>query len=120
MHNFCVRFAVTILLLTVAAGCRSTPPASAFFLRLGQENAADAKAYLDSYKHILLACIYEDDWQDQGPGKYSLYRFKGTVVRTYKGDWQTSERIWFVHGIDSPVSLFQNSGLLRDFWVAFE
>ena len=92
-----------VVLLTTAVGCRSTAPAATSFHRWGWEDATDAKAHLHYYKHIFLACIYEDEWQDQGPRKYSLYRFKGTVVRTYKGDWHTSERIFFVHGIDSPV-----------------
>ena len=92
-----------VVLLTTAVGCRSTAPAATSFHRWGWEDATDAKAHLHYYKHIFLACIYEDEWLDQGPRKYSLYRFKGTVVRTYKGDWHTSERIFFVHGIDSPV-----------------
>lgn len=104
MHKFCTVAAVTVVLMAVAAGCRSPSPGPESFLRLGQENAASAKARLDSYKHIFLACIYEDSWRDQGPREYSWYRFKGTVVRTYKGDWRTSERIRFVHGIDSPVT----------------
>lgn len=83
-------------------GCRSPAPNATSFHRWGWEDAENAKAYLDAYKHVLLGCIYEDHWEDQGPNKYSLHRFKGTVVRTYKGDWRISERILFVHGVDSP------------------
>ena len=98
-----ISFPILLLCLIFVLGCRTTtlPPES--FHVLFQENATDARAYLEPYKHILLACIYEDDWQDRGPGKYSMYRFKATVVQSYKGDWLASERISCVHGIYSPV-----------------
>ncbi len=96
-------YPILLLSLVLVLGCRTTtlPPES--FHVLFQENATDARAYLEPYKHVLLACIYEDNWQDNGPGKYSMYRFKATVVQSYKGDWQDSERIACVHGIDSPT-----------------
>jgi hypothetical protein len=103
MHNLSRVIAVTIVLLSAAPGCRSTAPVATSLHRWGWEDADHAKAYVDAYKHVLLACIYEDDWQDQGPHR-SVYRFKATVVRTYKGDWRTSDRILFAHGSDSPVT----------------
>jgi hypothetical protein len=93
---------VAALFLTVAA-CRSVPPGVEPFHAWGWENAQDGKAHLDAFKHILLICVYEDRMGDHGPGNYSAYRAKGTVVRSYKGDWNLSERISFVHWIDSRL-----------------
>jgi hypothetical protein len=85
-------------------GCRSTAPSASSFHRWGWEDADDARTYLDRFRHIFLACIYEDEWRDQGPRQYSLYRAKATVVQTYKGDWHRSERVRYVQGVDSPVA----------------
>ncbi|MCL4177545.1 MAG: hypothetical protein KJ072_07335 [Verrucomicrobia bacterium] len=89
--------------LATAVGCSSTPPPATSFHRWGWENTDHAKASVDRFKHVLLVCIYEDELRDEGPHR-SLYRARGTVVRTYKGDWRTSEGILFIHGIDSPAS----------------
>lgn len=98
-----IRIAFGILVLMLGIGCRSIPPPESSFHRWGWEDAEFAKAYIDHHRHVLLACIYEDELRDEGPYR-SSYRFKGTVVRSYNGDWQTSEPIAFVHGIDSPAS----------------
>lgn len=68
-----------------------------------------AKSHLDAYKHVFVACIYEDHWEDKGPGKYSMHHFKAMVVRTYKGDWNVSERGAFLHSMDAPASSVSNA-----------
>src|SRR5207247_2348245 len=72
-------------LLAIGGGCRSTD-STAIYAHCPWGDEQETKARFDSYKHILLACIYEDHWEDQGPHKYSLHHFKATVVRSYKGD----------------------------------
>jgi hypothetical protein len=86
-------------LLAMAAGCRSTD-STTFAL---WEDIDDAKSYLNSYKHVMLICVYEDHWEDRGPNRTSLHHFMGTVVRAYKGDWSVSERVAFVHAVDAPA-----------------
>jgi len=63
---------------------------------------------LDDYKHVFIVCIYEDHWEDQGPNRYSLHHYRGTVVRVYKGDWRISERVAFVEGLDYPALTSSN------------
>jgi hypothetical protein len=67
------------------------------------ENAKEAKARFYSYKHVLVACVYEHHWEDRGPGRLTPFRSKATVVRSFKGDWKISERIAFVHYVDAPA-----------------
>lgn len=88
--------------LLVFAGCASNRHA-ALFHPWGWENAKDAYAHLDSYEHVLIARIDECSWEDRGPHRLTPYHFKATVVRSYKGDWRVSERISFVHYVDSPA-----------------
>jgi hypothetical protein len=64
-------------------------------------SAGESRAYLDTYKHILIICVYEDHWEDRGPRRFSLHRFRATVVRSYKGDWKVGERIAIVHATDA-------------------
>jgi hypothetical protein len=101
------------VLLAGSTGCRSTAPDAKSLLEWGWENARDAKAHLDCYKHIFVACIYEDHWEDRGPHEYSRYHFKATVARVYKGDWRVSERGSFVEGLDYPVPKVWNSNAGR-------
>jgi hypothetical protein len=87
-------------LLTMAFGCRtkdSHPPWEAF-----------TKSHLDAYKHVFVACIYEDHWEDKGPGRLAPHHFKATVVKTFKGDWKFSERVAFVHYVDARASAIAN------------
>ena len=83
-------------------GCHA-PDSGAIFSDSIFGNASEAKGRLNEYKQILLVCVYEDHWEDQGYNKYSLHHFKATVVKSYKGDWKTSEKISFVHGADFPA-----------------
>lgn len=98
MHKY--RVIALMVLLASAAGCHSTAPRAISFHSWGKEDAAEAKADWERYKHILLVCVYEDSWDDPPPRTYTSYRMKGTVVRVYKGDWLVSETISFVHGLD--------------------
>jgi hypothetical protein len=95
---------VVAVLLALTTGCRSSDYNARVFHPWGCEDAKDFKAArLDSYKHVLMVCIYEDHWEDQGPG--SLCHYKGTVVRVYKGDWRISERIAFLQGFAESRAL---------------
>ncbi len=63
----------------------------------------DARKYVGQYKNVLLVCVFEDYMQDGGRNKYSEHHFKGSVVRTYTGDWKLSEKINFVIGYDYSI-----------------
>ncbi len=99
-------------LLVMGAGRRSADPTEIVAYDPWGD-AADTKARLNSYKHILLGCIYEDHWEDRGPHEYSYHHFTATVVRSYKGDWRTSERITFVQGLDYPALTVSNVSVGR-------
>lgn len=113
MHKFPAP--VIALLLALATGCRSSDYNARVFHPWGCEDAKDFKASVGRYKHIFVVCIYEDHWEDQGPSGPSLYHFKGTVVRVYKGDWCISEKAAFVEGLDYPAPTTWNgaAGSLR-------
>jgi hypothetical protein len=98
-------------LIVIAIGCRSADPNATFFHALGWE---DAKSHLDEYKHVFEACIYEDHWEDRGPGRLAPHHFKATVVKRFKGDWTVSEKIAFVHYVDYRAPTVSNTaaGLL--------
>jgi hypothetical protein len=101
---------ILILGLIAFAGCKSDRNA-AIFHHWGWEDATDAKAHLDAYKHVLVACIYDHHWEDRGPHKLTPYRSKATVVRSFKGDWRVSEKIAFVHYVDAPAPPTPNSNV---------
>jgi hypothetical protein len=101
MHRIYVILLVGLFAGTV--GCHSPSFNAKVFHPWCWNDAREFKAHLDGFKHILMVCIYEDHWEDQGPNRYSLYHAKGTVVRVYKGDWHVSERISLVEGLDYPV-----------------
>lgn len=65
--------------------------------------------YTVDCKHFFLARIYEDHWEDKGPNQLAPHHFKATVVRAFKGDWKCSERVAFVHYVDSPASTATNA-----------
>lgn len=119
MHRL---FAIVVILaglLAGAVGCHSPAPDGVSFHHWGWEDAKDAKAHLDEYNHIFLACVYEDHWEDRSPHSYSFYHCKATVIRTYKGDWRTSERVSFVQGVDYrvPKAWNSNAGKLVFFFI---
>jgi hypothetical protein len=99
------RFSAIIIagLLACNFGCCSIAPDGEVFHSFGWDNAREAKFQLGFYKQILVVCISEDHWEDRSPPKYSLHHFKGTVVKTYKGDWNAAEQIAFVSALDSPA-----------------
>ena len=105
MHHF--RSFLVAGFLAVIVGCQSAPPAVDFHAG-GWDDARDAKSHLDAYKHVFLACIYEDRWEDTGPGRLSLRHSKATVVKTYKGDWRVSDRFTFVDYHDFPALTVSN------------
>jgi hypothetical protein len=101
MHKLATLLLAGILVL--ASGCRSSESDVEIFHAWGWENAKDAKAHLDQYEHVLVAEVYESHWEDLGPHRLTPYHFRGTVVRSYKGDWKVSEKIAFVHHVDAPA-----------------
>ena len=99
---------VSIGLLAMFVGCRS-PDSNSAFGQFQWGDYEDAKSWLANYKHVILVCVCEDYWEDQGQDRnsfqtfgYSFHHFNGTVVNSYKGDWSTSDRVIFVHGLDGP------------------
>lgn len=101
MHKFFV--IVVAGLLAMSDGCRSTD-CDAVYKHSPWEDAEGVKSHMDAYKHILTARIYENHGEDRGPNKLSVLHFKGTVVKSYKGDWKPSEKISFVHYVDYRAS----------------
>jgi hypothetical protein len=106
--------ALLVAAVVHSAACRTSSGAGLDFHAWGWEDAKDARAQLEHYRHIVLACVFEDGWEDRGPHRYALYRFKATVVRVYKGDRRVSERVSFVHGLDdrAPAAPASNTGKL--------
>ena len=99
MHKF-----PTILFLgLLALGGFCSPREAALFRPWCWENAKHAREYLGEYRHVLVARVDEHSWEDLGPHRLTPHHFKATVVTTYKGDWRFSERISFVHHVDSPA-----------------
>ena len=89
-----------LLLLVLTAGCLSSDYNAKTFLPWGYDNATGLKSHLDEYTNVLMVCVYEDYWEDRGSNRLALHHYQGTVVRVYKGDWNISERIAFVEGLD--------------------
>ena len=83
-------------------GCRSTD-CTMVYAHSPWEDAKGAKSYLNAYRNILVVCVYEDHWEDRGPHNYSMHHFRATVVRSYKGDWSSGEKIALIHGVDTPA-----------------
>ncbi len=88
--------------LWISTGCTSLDYNEEIFHRWCYEDLKHAKGHFGTYSNILLVCIYKDYWEDQGPNKYSIHHYKGTVVKVYKGDWQISERLKFFKALDYP------------------
>ena len=117
MHKFSALLIVALLAIVI--GCRSTDRNARVFNPWGWEDAKDAKAHLDNYKHILVARIDESHWKDRVPHPLPSHHFKGAVVRSYKGDWRVSERIAFVHYVDFPVPTNTPSASRGDLMFVF-
>jgi hypothetical protein len=101
MHKFLV-IAVAGLLVT-DLGCRKTD-CDAVYEHSFWENAEGVRSHMDGYKHILTVRIDENRGEDRGPNNLSVLHFKGTVVKSWKGDWKLSEKISFVHYVDYRAS----------------
>lgn len=84
-------------------GCHSDGRDQALVRPWGAETTAALKSRFDPYQHILVARVDERSWEDLGPHRLTPYHFKATVVKSYKGDWRVSERISFVHHVDSTA-----------------
>jgi hypothetical protein len=106
------------LLLALTTGCRSGDYNARVFHPWGCEDARDFKAHVDKYQHVFMVCIYEDHWEDEGPKRHSVYHFKGTVVRVYKGDWRISEKGAFLQGMDYPAPTTSNEAA-GSLWFVF-
>lgn len=95
--------AILVFGLLAFAGCDSTHRKTDIFVPWCADGADNLKSRFDSYQHILVARVNEHTWEDLGPNRLTPHHFKATVTTSYKGDWQTSERISFVHRVDSPA-----------------
>ena len=90
-------------LLTTGTSCRQIDR-DTVYKESFWEDAAGVKAHMDSYRHILSVRVDEDYGEDRGLDKESVLHFKGTVVKSWKGDWKVSEKISFVHWVDYRVT----------------
>jgi hypothetical protein len=100
MRHVKLIFAVALVLNLL--GCHTADRNAWFAGGLKDDNTADCK-------HLFVACIYEDHWEDKEPGRLAPHHFKATVVRTFKGDWKFSERVAFVHYVDAGASTVTNA-----------
>jgi hypothetical protein len=90
-------------LLATSVGCRETD-CDAIYKASFWEDAAGVKAHMDGYGHILSVRIDENHGEDRGSNRLSVLHFKGTVVKSWKGDWKVPEKISFVHYVDYRAS----------------
>ena len=88
------------LLLAAAGGCQTAADKARVFQPWLCENEQEFRARVAQYRHVLLVCLYEDYWEDQGPNRYALYHSKATVVKVFKGGHRMGERLAFVEGLD--------------------
>ena len=93
---------ILILSLLGITGC-SSPREDALFYPWCWEDANQARQVLAEYKNIMVARIDDCSWEDRGPHELTPWHYKATVIKAYKGDWRASERIAFVHYLDSPA-----------------
>jgi hypothetical protein len=103
---------VLLSVLTSIVGCRRAATHSWYKDDFrGGFTYAEAKECLQNYKHLMLVCITEDHVEDINPARASSWSrlcYKGTVVKTYKGDWAVGERVAFAYGLDSTVEKQSN------------
>jgi hypothetical protein len=79
------------------------------FHALGLDDAAEARKFFDTYKHVFVARISEDEWEDPGSQKYSFHHFTATVTKIYKGEWKPGEKVSFSHDVDAPALSASNT-----------
>lgn len=90
-------------LLITGTGCRHVD-CNRVYEQSFWEDAAGVKARMDSFRHIPGVRIDENHGEDKGPNKYSVLHFKGTVLKSWKGEWRVGEPISFVHHVDYRAS----------------
>src|SRR5260370_42339123 len=95
---------VVVGLLAMPSGCRMNDCNAKSFHAFGLENAKDAYAQWNRYKHILVVRADEDRWEGRNPPDYSFYHFKATVIRIYKGDWKVSDRVSIKEQKEAPAA----------------
>ena len=95
------------MLLAAAGGCRCAD-CDKVYARWFWEDAEGTKAHFDGYKDVVLVRVDEDVLVDGGQHRLSMHHFKGTVVRSYKGEWNISEPIAFVQGLDYSTATRTN------------
>lgn len=94
--------AILVLGLLTLAGCSSNRNAAVFH-PWGWEDAKDAKAHLDNFRNVLVVRVEDVHWEDLGRHRLTPYHFKGTVTKSYKGEWKVLEKIQWVHYVDAPA-----------------
>lgn len=104
---------VLLSAFTTIVGCRIAPTHSWYKNEWrGGFSYAEAGRYLEDYRNVILVCVTEDHVEDLDPTRsssWSVLCFKGTVVKTYKGDWTVGERVAFAHALDSTVKKQSNT-----------
>jgi len=103
-------FAILVCGLLAFTGCNSTHENTDIFAPWCADGVDHLKSRFDSYQHILVARVDEHTWEDLGPHRKTPHHFKVTVTTTYKGDWRPSERLSFVHHVDSPTPKGSTNG----------
>jgi hypothetical protein len=96
-------------LLATNSGCRESE-CERVYKQSFWEDARGVKARMDSYTNILTIRVDESRGEDRGPNRLGVLHFKGTVVKSWKGDWKPSEKISFVHYVDYRVSSTTSNG----------
>lgn len=58
----------------------------------------NVKQWVGGHEHVIQVCVWESRLERMPPGHKHPIRFKGTVVRSYKGKWKIGEtiRYWIV------------------------
>ena len=92
-----------VALLMASPGCRETG-CEKVYKESFWEDAKGVQPHMDGYRHILSIRVDENHAEDRGPNRLSVLHFKGTVVKSWKGDWRPSEKIAFVHYVDYRAS----------------
>jgi len=105
-----IRLIIMVGLVAAGLGCRSessrVPLDNPNSTGWGLENIQKAS----THSNVLLVCVYEDHLEKNPPGYYHIHHFKGTVVRTYKGSWEVSERVNFGFQLEAlPPNIVSNA-----------
>jgi hypothetical protein len=85
-----------LLVLTAGCACNCDKVFARWYL---WDDAAKTKAHFNASKNVILVRIDESHWEDI-EHTASRAHFKGTVMRSYQGDWRASQRIAYVKLLD--------------------